>query len=315
MSSNRFHAGRWLRAYWLELLLLAVLLAALGWLASLGREIWPKVRPEPTPTPPPGVFDGARAQGIVNFLTALGPRTSGSDALDLAAESIEKALHDSGWQVEVQAFELDGVIRRNILASAGAGPTILLGAHYDSSPQADLDPNQANRQTPPPGANDGGSGAAVLLELARALDKGRLDGQVTLAFFDGQYGGDGQPLAAGVQAWAGQMPSPEPPQAAVLIDLLGSPRQQFSIDTLSDAALSQQIWDSASQLGYAAWFIPEAQPAIDLGQQALASLGGAVAVIAGSDAPTWRTLSDTPEQIDAQSLGRVGRVLQEFVQR
>ena len=68
------------------------------------------------------------------------------------------------------------------------------------------------------------------------------------------------------------------------------------------------------QLGYAGWFIPEPQPAINLGQQAVASLGGPVAVIAGSNAATWRTLQDTPERIDAQSLDRIGRLLQVFLE-
>jgi hypothetical protein len=314
MPTKRFDAGRWLRNNWLELLLLAVLLIALGWLLSLGREIWPKVRPEPVPTPGPGAFDSQRALGVITFLAALGPRVAGSDALAATAERIEEELRDRGWQVEIQEFELDGVIRRNIVAKAGEGEAILLGTHYDSSPLADLDPDEAVHLTPPPGANDGASGTAVLLELASALDKERLAGQVWLVFFDGQYDSDGQPVAAGVQAWVEQTPAPEAPQAAVLTALLGGARQQFSIDAVSDPALSQQLWGMAEQLGYGGWFIPEPQAGLNLGQTPLASLGGPVAVIAGSDASTWRTLQDTSEQIDPESLGRVGRVLQAFLE-
>jgi hypothetical protein len=253
--------------------------------------------------------------GIVTFLTALGPRVAGSDALTAAAERIEEELQDRGWQVEVQEFELDGVIRRNIVAKAGEGEAILLGTHYDSSPLADLDPDEAVRQTPPAGANDGASGTAVLLELASALDKERLPGQVWLVFFDGQYGSDGQPVAAGVQAWIEQTPPAEAPQAAALTALVGGARQQFGIDPASDPALSQQLWEVAEQLGYAAWFIPEPQAGLDLGQAALAGLGGPVAVIAGSDSPVWRTSLDTLEQIDPESLGRVGRTLQVYLER
>ncbi|HSN76986.1 MAG TPA: M28 family peptidase [Anaerolineae bacterium] len=314
MTRKRFDAGRWLRNNWLELLLLAVLVIAIGWLVSLGREIWPKVRPEPVPTPDPRIFDSQRSLGIVSFLTALGPRVAGSDALTATAERIEQELRESGWQVEVQEFDQDGVARRNIVAWAGSGEPILVGSHYDSSPLADQDPDPANHQAPPPGANDGGSGTAVLLELARVLDKDRLAGQVRLAFFDGQYRADGEAVAAGVQAWATQTPSVEPLQAAVLVDLLGGARQQFIIDTASDLALSQQLWGIAEQLGYAGWFIPEPQAGLNLGQTALADLGGPVAVIAGSDASTWRTLQDTAEQIDPESLGRVGRVLQVFLE-
>jgi hypothetical protein len=315
MSTKRPDPGLWLRNNWLELLLLAVLLVAIVWLVALGREIWPKIRPEPVPTPGPGVFDSQRAMGIVTFLTALGPRVAGSDALTAAAERIEEELQDRGWQVEVQEFELDGVIRRNIVAKAGEGEAILVGTHYDSSPLADLDPDEAARLTPPAGANDGASGTAVLLELASALDKERLPGQVWLVFFDGQYGSDGQPVAAGVQAWIEQTPPAEAPQAAALTALVGGAKQQFSIDQASDPVLSQQLWEVAEQLGYAAWFIPEPQAGLDLGQAALAGLGGPVAVIAGSDSPVWRTSLDTTEQIDPESLGRVGRTLQVYLER
>lgn len=315
MSTKRFDAGLWLRNNWLELLLSAVLLVALVWLVSLGRDIWPKIRPEPVPTPGPGVFDSQRALGIVTFLTALGPRVAGSDALTATAERIEEELRDRGWQVEVQEFEMDGVTRRNIVAKAGEGEAILLGTHYDSSPRADLDPDEAVRLTPPPGANDGASGTAVLLELAGALDKDRLANQVWLVFFDGQYDSTGQPVAAGVQAWIEQTPPLEAPRAAVLTALLGSARQQFSVDAASDPTLSQQIWDVADQLGYAGWFIPELQTTLNLGQAALASLGGPVAVIAGSDSPVWRTSLDTTDLIDPESLARVGRTLQVYLER
>lgn len=323
MPTKRFESGRWLRNNWLELLLLAVLVIAIGWLAALGREIWPKVRPEPIPTPVPTAtpapgspvaFDGQRALGMVSFLAALGPRVAGSDALTVTAERIEQELRESGWQVDAQEFDLDGVTRRNIVARAGAGEAILLGTHYDTSPLADQDPDEANHLTPPPGANDGGSGTAVLLELARSLDQDRLAGQVWLAFFDGQYRADGEPVAAGVRAWAEQAPAEEPLQAAVLIDLLGGARQQFSIDAASDPAFSQQLWSIAEQLGYAGWFIPESQAGLSLGQAALTGLGGPVSVIAGSNYPYWRTMQDTPEQIDPQSLGRVGQVLRVFLE-
>jgi glutaminyl-peptide cyclotransferase len=324
MTTKRLDAGRWLRHNWLELLLLAVLLIAIAWLATQGRAIWQQMRPEPAPTLIPtrpvdqaggAVFDGERAAGVVSFLAALGPRVAGSEASAVTAERIEQELRDNGWQVTVQEFELDGVTRRNIVGSTGAGPVILVGAHYDSSPAADLDPAEANRQTPSPGANDGGSGTAVLLELARTVDKQRLDGEVWLAFFDGQYRSSGEPEAAGVQAWAAQAPPVGDLRAVILMDLLGGIRQQFAIDAASDPALSQQLWSLAAQLGYGGWFIPEVQAgSLNLGQTALASLGGPVAVMAGSDYPYWRTLQDTPEQVDPQGLGRVGRTLQAFLE-
>lgn len=316
MTTKRFDAGRWLRNNWLELLLLAVLLIAAGWLATTGREIWQTVRPAPTPAPGSAQnFDAQRAAGVASFLAALGPRTAGSEALAVAAERIEQELRESGWQVEAQPFELDGVARRNIVAVAGTGPAVLLATHYDSSPLADRDPDPANHNTPAPGANDGGSGAAVLLELARTLDTERLAGEVWLVFLDGQYSARGEPLAAGLQALVDAPPWTQPPQAALLLDLLGASDQQFAVDPASDALLAQQVWQIAAQQGYGAWFSPEPRAAVDLGQAVLSGAGIPVAVIAGSDYPYWRTLLDTAEQIDAGSLARVGRVLLAFLEQ
>ncbi len=323
MTTKRFEARRWLRDNWLELGLLLALAVAIVWLAAAGREIWQTFQPEPIPTPAPvpagspATFDGQRAAGIVSFLAALGPRTPGSEALLVTAERIEQELADSGWQVEVQSFDLDGVTRRNIVARAGEGqPAALLGTHYDSSPLADRDPTEANRASPAPGANDGASGVAVLLELARTLDQKNLPGQVELVFFDAQYGSDGVPAAAGVQEFirAGQAAPSGLPQTAVLVDLLGGVAQQFTIDAASDPALSQRVWRLAEQLGYSGWFVPEAQAGLALGQTALAGAGVPAAVIAASMDPTYRTLQDTPDRIDPQGLARVGQVLRMFVE-
>lgn len=321
-GAKRVAVGRWLRRNWLELALLLVLAAAGLWLISAGREIWQVVRPEPTPTqaemPAAGAsarFDSQRAAGIVSFLAALGPRTAGSDALAVTAERIEQELHASGWQVETQSFDLAGVSRRNIVARAGSGPPIaLVGVHYDASPLADRDPNEASRVLPAPGANDGASGVAVLLELARTLDLESLPGQVWLVFFDGQYDAAGAPSAAGVRAFIDQTDRASRPPDALLLDLLGGVAQQFSIDPAADPALSRQLWNLAEQLGYGGWFAPEQGAGLELGQTALQAAGLPTAVIAGSNYRAYRTLQDTPEQIDPQGLARVGRVLQAFLE-
>jgi putative aminopeptidase FrvX len=192
----------------------------------------------------------------------------------------------------------------------------LLGAHYDASPLADRDPTEANRALPAPGANDGASGVAVLLELARTLDQDRLPGQVTLAFFDAQYGSDGAPAAAGVQEFirASQAAPGALPQTAVLVDLLGGVAQQFTIDAASDPALSQQVWRLADDLEFSGWFVPETQAGLELGQTALAGAGVPTAVIAAGADPAYRTLQDTPDRIDPQGLARVGQVLRAWLE-
>ncbi|MEJ2558611.1 MAG: M28 family peptidase [Anaerolineae bacterium] len=65
-----------------------------------------------------------------------------------------------GWTVETQEFVFQGVRGRNIIGKAGQGPLVIIGAHYDTRPVADHDPDPANREQPILGANDGGSGVA-----------------------------------------------------------------------------------------------------------------------------------------------------------
>lgn len=322
MEPRRLNVTLWLKDNWLEIALVAVFQFALIWLTAVGSDLWQRVRPEPSPTPipttsagdaSPAVFDGQDALGVAAFFTALGPRVAGSEAHQVAAERIEQALADSGWQVAVHDFQQDGQARRNIMAMAGEGAAILLAAHYDTSPAADRDPVEANRLAPPPGANDGASGPAVLLELARTLDREQLNGQVWLAFVDGHYSAQGAPDARGMQELATRFSSETAVNAAVVLDLVGGDEARFALDPATDPALSGQLWDIADDLGYDAWFLSQPGSSVDLGQESLADLGIPTAVIADPGYTSWRTLQDTTDKLSPQSLERVGRVLQAFV--
>src|SRR5512140_1774896 len=92
----------------------------------------------------------------------------------------------AGWQVEVQKTEAMGHPVINLIAkNSDKAPQVIIGAHYDSRIFADQDPDPAKKTQPVPAANDGASGVAVLLELARSLSKD-LNGQVWLVFFDAE---------------------------------------------------------------------------------------------------------------------------------
>lgn len=317
MTTRRLNIRQWLRDNWLELFLLILFLIALVWLAMLGRGAWQMLQPEPVPTRAPidpQALDGQRALETVTFLTGLGPRVAGSAAHQSAAEHIQQELQASGWEVTAREFEQDGIPRLSIIASAGDGPAVAVATHYDSSPAASQDPDEANRVQPSPGANDGASGAAVLLELARTLDQEQLDAQVWLAFLDGQYDATGAVIAGGAQDLLDQPPWTDAPVAILWLDLLGAAGQRFYPDSSADPLLSQQLWDIAGQLGLGDWFVAEPRQAPDLGQAVLAQLGAPLAVIAGGDYPHWRTLQDTIEQIDPNSLERVALVVRTFLE-
>ncbi len=101
---------------------------------------------------------------------AFGPRTVGSAAHQQTGDWISETLQVAGWQVEIQESIYQGQPVRNIIGKWGEGqPWIVLGAHYDSRLAADNDPDPQKHAQPVPGANDGASGVAVLMELARTL--------------------------------------------------------------------------------------------------------------------------------------------------
>ena len=153
-----------------------------------------------------------------------------------------------------------GVQARNIIARKGAGPLIILGAHYDTRPLADLDPDPAKRHLPVPGANDGASGVAILLELARVLDNPARE--VWLVFFDAEDKGfiEGWPFMAGSRHMA--MTLTTKPEAVVIVDMVGDSEQQIYFERNSNSELREEIWSVAADLGYQETFIAKPKYAI-----------------------------------------------------
>lgn len=340
MRKTRPSFGTWIRNNWLELLLVAVFVAALVWILQTGRGLWevanaeptatptarplvegratrtPTVAPAPSPTPvPAAAVDGQRSLRTIEALAAMGSRSLGAAGHDAAAAAIAEELRQNGWEVTEQTVDVGGVGLRTIVGKAGSGPLVIVGTHYDTPPQADLDPVEANRTSPAPSANDGTSSVAVMLELARALDKSKLTNEVWLAFFDGQYpppGGD--PVSAGASALAESLPNQPMPAAVILLDFVGAAGQRFFLDSNSDPVLSQALWSLAQQLGYDAWFVPEAQGTSANGVSAFRQRGIPAANIVGIDYPYRRTIDDTVDKIDAASLERIGRLLQTYLE-
>ncbi|MRR30963.1 M28 family peptidase, partial [bacterium] len=134
----------------------------------------------------PQAFNADRAWLDVIAQMDMGPRTPGSEAHKQVVEYIQTELEEAGWKVEIQQTERMGHPIQNIIARRGSGsPWVIFGAHYDSRLVADKDPVVANQTQPVPGANDGASGVAVLLEMARVLPKNS-DKQIWLVFIDAE---------------------------------------------------------------------------------------------------------------------------------
>src|SRR3989338_360389 len=120
------------------------------------------------------MFDGERALEHLAAHVEPGPRVTVSPSNRQAGNYFQTQQESIDWNVELQEFSYRDTPSRNLIARAnvGQGPVIILGAHYDSRRRADRDPDHPAE--PVQGANDGASGAAVLLELARSLDLRRV---------------------------------------------------------------------------------------------------------------------------------------------
>jgi len=135
------------------------------------------------------VFDGERAYEDVKHQVSLGPRIPGTLGQDKFIIWLSQELAHLRWDVELQVHKIKGKTITNLVASRGEGDKyILLGAHYDTRIYADHDPDPGLRKLPVPGANDGGSGVAVLLEMARILPDD-LPLPVQIVFFDAEDNG------------------------------------------------------------------------------------------------------------------------------
>ena len=265
-------------------------------------------------SPVQATFDGERAYRHVVAQMEFGPRITGTEGNLKTSDYIAEQLKAVGWSVEFQDFTYKDTPVRNVIgrANAGKGPIIILGAHYDTRRWADKDP--AHSRDPVPGANDGASGVAVLLELARVLDLRQVRHEIWLAFFDAEDNGgiDEWDWIVGSTHMANNLSTQ--PEAMILVDMIGDTDQQIYFDRNSDRALSEKVWMIAGQLGYGDHFIPGARWAMIDDHIPFARRGIPAIDIIDFDYPYWHTVADTADKVSPESLQRVGRTLQVFLE-
>ncbi len=266
------------------------------------------------------VFDGDQAMVYLTAQCDFGPRPPGSANLSLCREYIVQNVESYGWNVTLQNFTYLGVECVNIIVRWGSADnaSILLGAHYDTRPRADQDPDSANRSRPILGANDGASGAAVLVELSHSVPE-TARGNVEMVFFDAEDSGNinGWEWIVGSSHYAEQLSTErrESIRAMILLDMVGGTGLQLPRETTSTRSLQDSVWSIAEQMGFGSTFldvtgrgvIDDHTPFLNLGIPSLD-------IIEHNPFPwTWHTLQDTPDKCNVTSLERVGRVVESFV--
>ncbi len=269
-------------------------------------------------------FDKEEAFSYLNKQCEFGTREPGSEGIKLCREYIKDNLMKYNAVVKEQKFtakirgeEIQGV---NILASFNPrlSRRILLGAHYDTRPWADKDKNPDVHNKPIPGANDGASGVAVLLEIAKIISQKEPEEiGVDLVFFDLEDSGsydDDKSWCKGSQFFAENY-SEDEPEAAIIIDMIGDkdlhiPMEYFSYH--NSPVLTSDIWKIADNLGFKSFQNKIGVPIYD-DHYPLLENGFNVIDIIDMDYKYWHTLQDLPKNCSSESLYEVGQTLINYI--
>jgi hypothetical protein len=288
----------------------------------------------PVASSSPRQFDGAHAYN--EYLLGqmkLGVRSAGSPGARATGDYILAQLQSFGVETATQEFTYRGIPVRNVIGKlqVGRGPRIIVGAHYDTRVQATED--KVNPTQPVPGADDGASGVAVLLELARTLDASRLQNEVWLAFFDAEDNGDLNscdllrvanpsvttacdterwPFSIGASYVADHLDAP--PRLVIVLDMIGDADQDIYFESNSDREFQQQLWAIAARLGYQKQFIPSYKWQMTDDHTPFLQHGYRAVDMIDFDYPYWHTTQDTADKVTAASLERVGRVMQTWLE-
>ena len=268
-----------------------------------------------------------------------GPRTMNSEAHEACGKWIAEKFASFGMAVSTQKADLkgyDGTILKstNIIASfkPEVANRILLCAHWDSRPWADNDPDEANHKKPVMAANDGASGVAVMLEVARLLPDSLGIG-VDFICFDAEDWGipqwsdaadDGNSWALGAQYWAANYSKPSY-QFGILLDMVGGQGAKFYRESYSmhyARNIVERVWQAANTAGYGSIFpyldgggvtddhVPVNEkagiPCIDI-------INHYPDCEQSSFGPTWHTVNDDMQHIDRNTLKAVGQTLVQLI--
>ena len=291
-----------------------------------------------TPTPEidvaPVEFVGDSALALVREQCSFGPRVPGSEASRRCGDWIVGRFTGLGLDVSEQKATVTGwdgksLPCRNITArwKPDAQRRVAVFTHWDSRPWADQDPDSAHHRQPVMAANDGASGVAVMLELARLLDKLNPAVGVDFVCFDVEdYGApywsgkssEEEGWCLGSQYWSTHLPADYvKPEYGILLDMVGGMGTHFRYEYNSRRyaeAVVARVWAAAKSAGAENYFIDE---------DGLATVDDHVPVNKNAGIPTidvignsgqgfpvtWHTVSDTPENISPDLLKAVGQTL------
>ena len=279
-------------------------------------------------------FNGQQAMEHLKALCDIGPRCTGSEGMKRQQEYIIHSFQQFNCKVERQLFDYPHPLTKektrgcNIIVRWRPERTerILLCTHYDTLPYPLKD--RRNPKGRFVGANDGGSGTAILMELATWMEKGQTAINpkfgVDFVFLDAEeflFSRNGR-FFVGSEFFASQYAAK--PQRGykyvkgVLLDMVGDSDLQIYYERVSmswrdSSPIAREIWRVAARLKVKE-FIPTTKYDINDDHLMLHNRGGIPCIdVIDFDYPYWHTMEDVPSNCSALSLAKVGWVLAEWL--
>ncbi len=285
------------------------------------------------PTPPKvPAFDADAAYNDIAKQVSFGPRVLGSEGATACKDWMVETLEATGAKVIEQEFTAEvytGETFRatNIVAQFNpeVSDRILLCAHWDTRHIADSPLSTERQEEPILGADDGGSGVGVLLEIARRLQADPVGIGIDIVLFDaedyGESGGASESYCLGSQYWSRNPATPFKARYGILLDMVGAQGAQFPIEGYSwlyARPVVEKVWGMAKRMRRTNYFVEQRmQGGITDDHYFVNVLAGIPTIdiinLSGTDQTSfgahWHTHNDTMDIIDKNTLRAVGQVL------
>lgn len=278
-------------------------------------------------------FNRDSAFAYVAMQVAFGPRVPNTPPHDACREWLVTKLTSFGAEVKEQPFRAEaytGEVLKgtNIVASfhPESNKRILLGAHWDTRPFADSPLNKVRRDEGVPGADDGASGVAVLLEIARQLGQNPMDLGVDIVLFDAEDYGESnadnpESWGLGSQYWSRNTGySADKPRYGILLDMVGARGARFAREQYSvyfARPVVDNVWKLAQNMGYSNYFVNADAGGITddhyfvntIAQIPMIDIINRPAETQTGFGHYWHTHDDNIDIIDKRTLRAVGQVV------
>ena len=267
-------------------------------------------------------FDGQIAMRHIENLTSFGPRSPEYPRAKLSTLSYIRSQIPPSMSVQLHEFDANGLNGTNLWVSSRvekkkSNTLIMIGTHWDTRSVADRDTDISQRNMPVLGANDGASGVAVLIEVAKHLHSKPPGVNVDLIFFDledlGNIGNN--KYAIGSSKFVKENPKYRP-TTGIIIDMvcdrdLRIPREYYS--SVSAPEVLDRVWDSAERQDAKVFKNVRGGAVID-DHIPFLQVGIPVVNLIHFPFPnTWHTTNDTIKFCRSRSLSQVGRVILDFI--